>query len=316
MKVLNLILAILISVIGYSQTLFNENIGTATGTIAITANSFQNSSLTFGGNADTRSTTISNGYVGASGGRNVFFVNTNGTNFLISGINTSNLFGIGLSFGQFKSTTASSNELIVEVSSDGISYTSLTYSRPTGTGTALWKLIIPTGAIPVTSNLRLRFRNTSTTAQFRIDDIKLTYESALPIELLSFDGISKESYNTLNWITASESNNDYFTLEKTNDGKTFNIVGTVNGAGNSNTKINYSFDDTNVNGEISYYRLKQTDFDGNYKYSDIISINNTKPTGKVLVKVVNMLGQEILYDYKGVLIFYYSDGSIVKRFFQ
>ena len=147
-------------------------------------------------------------------------------------------------------------------------------------------------------------------------NICLTAPVALPIELLSFNGVSNGNHNTLYWITASESNNDYFTLEKTNDGKTFNIVGTVNGAGNSNTKIIYSFDDTNVNGEISYYRLKQTDFDGNYKYSDIISINNTKPTGKVLVKVVNMLGQEILYDYKGVLIFYYSDGSIVKRFFQ
>jgi len=130
--------------------------------------------VTFSGSADVRNTSPSNGYIGSSGEGNVFFTSTNGTQLTIAGINTTAYTGITLSLGHFKSTTAGNNELFIEVSSDGANYTQLTYSRPTGVGTAIWRLINPTGAIPSITNLRIRFRQTSTTTQFRIDDIKLT----------------------------------------------------------------------------------------------------------------------------------------------
>ena len=155
-------------------TLFSENMGTPSTTTAISANTFQNSGLTFSGTADVRNTTVSAGYTGFSAGGNVFITNTVGRTFEISGINTSAYTGLTLSLGHYKSTIASNNELVVETSPDGTTYTPMTYSRPTGSGTAVWLKITPGGTIPSTANLRIRFRQTSATPQFRIDDVVLS----------------------------------------------------------------------------------------------------------------------------------------------
>jgi hypothetical protein len=133
-----------------------------------------------------------------------------GRDFIIAGINTTGYSSLTLSFGHYKSTTTANNELIVEVSSDGTNWTSLTYSRATGTGTAIWLLITPTGSIPVTTNLRIRFRQTSTTPQFRIDDVKLTGTStacATPTTQASsiIENYSCSSAIALNWTNGNGS---------------------------------------------------------------------------------------------------------------
>ncbi|AMS25928.1 hypothetical protein AEM51_01785 [Bacteroidetes bacterium UKL13-3] len=168
--------AVLMPLVGRGQvTIFSENMGTPSGTTAIASNTFQNSStLSYSGTADIRNTTSSTGYTGASGNGNVFITNAINRDFVISGINTSGYTSLALSVGHYKSTNASSNELAIEVSSDGTNYTALSYSRATGTGTVNWILIMPTGTIPSTNNLRIRFRNTSVTQSFRIDDVILT----------------------------------------------------------------------------------------------------------------------------------------------
>jgi len=76
----------------------------------------------------------------------------------------------------------------------------------------------------------------------------------------------------LEWVTASEINNDYFTLERSRDAINWTIVGTVDGAGNSNQNIIYSYVDNKPYNGVSYYRLKQTDFNGQFEYSNIISV--------------------------------------------
>lgn len=162
---------------GGTTDIFSENMGTPSGTTTIAANIFQNSGFTFSGTADVRSTTVSSGYTGASGGGNVFVTNSIGRFFEISGINTTGYTDLALSFGHHKSTTAGSNELVVEVSADGTTYTPLTYSRPTGSGTTGWLKIDAAGTIPSTANLRIRFRQTSTGPQFRIDDVVLSGSS-------------------------------------------------------------------------------------------------------------------------------------------
>ena len=166
-----------IGVAGAQVTIFSENMGNPGGTTTIAAHTFQNSGTqTYSGSADVRISTASTGYTGASGGGNVFFTSTFGTNFIISGINTSSYTNLTLSFGHYKAQSADSNELTVEVSSDGSTYTPLTYSRPTGSGTNTWMLITASGSIPSTSNLRIRFTQTETvgTPQFRLDDVTLT----------------------------------------------------------------------------------------------------------------------------------------------
>ncbi len=160
---------------GQTVVIFSENMGTAPSTTAIAAHTFQNTpAQTFSGSGDVRNSTPSSGYTGASGLGNVFITNVIGRDFLISGINTLNYTNLSLSFGHHKNTNASSNELVVEVSTNGSVFTPLTYTRASGTGTTGWLLITPAGTIPATSTLSIRFRNTSTSPSFRIDDVVLT----------------------------------------------------------------------------------------------------------------------------------------------
>ena len=99
--------------------------------------------------------------------------------------------------------------------------------------------------------------------------------SPLPIELLSFSGTCNENVSTLKWLTATETNNDYFTIERSLDGINYELIGVLDGAGNSLQTLNYSFLDTKPVEGTSYYRLKQTDFNGDFKYSKIITVNCT-----------------------------------------
>jgi alpha-tubulin suppressor-like RCC1 family protein len=94
----------------------------------------------------------------------------------------------------------------------------------------------------------------------------------LPVELLSFTGKSLSNSILLEWSTASEINNDYFTIEKSRDGIAFSELGKINGAGNSTQLNSYSLIDENPFSGTNYYRLKQTDFDGKYSYSEIIAV--------------------------------------------
>ncbi len=97
--------------------------------------------------------------------------------------------------------------------------------------------------------------------------------SPLPVELLSFNArLNKHKTVDVHWVTASEINNNFFTVEKSNNGKDFFPFSTVAGAGNSNNILNYEINDENPFSGISYYRLKQTDFDGRYSYSTVSQV--------------------------------------------
>lgn len=95
----------------------------------------------------------------------------------------------------------------------------------------------------------------------------------LPVEFISFTGKKNSSDIELKWITASETNNDYFQVERSTDGIIFNKIGSVTGAGNSNEPLAYKFSDAEPDGVINYYRLKQVDFDGAFKYSSTVVVN-------------------------------------------
>lgn len=95
----------------------------------------------------------------------------------------------------------------------------------------------------------------------------------LPIELVSFvvtqNGVGIE----VTWVTATEENNDFFTIERTENGVDFEMVNYEQGAGNSSVSLHYSFVDYPPYVGTYYYRLKQTDYNGDFSYSDIVSIN-------------------------------------------
>ncbi len=138
----------------------------------------------------------------------------------------------------------------------------------------------------------------------------------VPIELYSFSVHSSDDKAHVQWTTSSETNNDYFTLEKSRDGLEYFAIARVKGAGTSTENLNYSFVDNNPFEGISYYRLMQTDFDGTFEYSDILTFNN-KNSGSILNVFPNPVkrGQQInifngskserilrLYNLNGALI--------------
>lgn len=149
---------------------------------------------------------------------------------------------------------------------------------------------------------------------------------SLPIELISFDAILVEANIVLSWTTASEINNDYFTLERSVDGLNYKTIASLPGAGNSSEILEYNFIERNPLFGKSYYRLKQTDFDGAsetfapiaVEFTSLVSgdlrFNNpVKPGDKVTiytnaddsellsVSVYSMLGEEIIQqEFSGV----------------
>ena len=97
----------------------------------------------------------------------------------------------------------------------------------------------------------------------------------LPIELLFFNAQPEGENVKCKWETSSETNNEYFEVERLSNGKEFFPIGKVSGygLGTSTESRTYSLIDDDVCNDIRYYRLKQVDIDGNYSYSDVVAID-------------------------------------------
>lgn len=100
-----------------------------------------------------------------------------------------------------------------------------------------------------------------------------TIAAPLPVELISFAGSYNGSEVTLNWQTATETNNYGFNVERRTENELWTKIGFVQGNGNSNSPKIYSFLDKNAPSGKVYYRLRQIDFDGKFEYSNIVEVN-------------------------------------------
>ena len=101
----------------------------------------------------------------------------------------------------------------------------------------------------------------------------ITTSNTLPIELSKFEAKVLNEKVTLNWQTISEKDNDFFTVERSIDGKKWEVMNKIKGAGNYNGTINYTTIDHQPHRGVSYYRLKQTDFNGEFSYSQTVSVD-------------------------------------------
>lgn len=136
----------------------------------------------------------------------------------------------------------------------------------------------------------------------------------LPIELLNFDAtVIDNKYVQCDWKTGSENNNDYFEVERSADGLNWGPVDKISGTGNSSSLSNYSINDSTPYSGVSYYRLKQVDFNGQFSYSQtrsvVLKIDNKlllypNPANIIIrvegplkeinnISVYNMLGQDL-----------------------
>ena len=94
----------------------------------------------------------------------------------------------------------------------------------------------------------------------------------LPVDLLGFEAIAGTKEIKLEWVTATERNNDGFFIERSLDARNFSRIGWVNGKGTTDETTNYSYTDASVDGNVTYYyRLAQKDFDGHINYAQVVS---------------------------------------------
>ena len=98
--------------------------------------------------------------------------------------------------------------------------------------------------------------------------------STLPIQMLSFTGVCTMQSVILNWSTAMEANNKLFTIQRSEDGKNWQAIGVIDGAGSSSTPHTYSLRDKLPVKSVSYYRLMLTAYDGQNTYSIVITVGN------------------------------------------
>jgi hypothetical protein len=147
----------------------------------------------------------------------------------------------------------------------------------------------------------------------------------LPVELFSFYGESSGGINHLHWSTASELNNRYFEVERSSDGENFESIGTVNGMGNSTHLVNYAFDDRDWIGHMNYYRLRQVDFDGSFRFSDVIIIRNEFADASISVSTISHgvfqvecsaaeIESAIVYDLNGREVMHFQSNPGTNRF--
>ena len=140
--------------------------------------------------------------------------------------------------------------------------------------------------------------------------IQFDKQVPLPITLLEFTARAYSKQSMLNWITATEINNNRFEIERSSDAITFTRIGQVPGAVNSNIHLSYQFIDNNPFMGNNYYRLKQVDIDGKFSYSPtrlvnfkdehfITILNNPTSGTPVIVKTSELNSTICIFDESG-----------------
>ena len=95
----------------------------------------------------------------------------------------------------------------------------------------------------------------------------------MPVELSHFTARSISSSTHLTWATATETNNSHFEVQRSADGRKWEVLGEVKGAGTIQEPQQYEFTDDRPPVGLSYYRLRQVDYDGQYEYSPVVTAN-------------------------------------------
>lgn len=170
---------------------------------------------------------------------------------------------IQFDFSGLGAITLNDLRLLIDTDNDGV----FADETPIGSATLVSGNIYQFAAVPggtLTNNRRFTFATINTT------------QTPLPIELISFTAKEVGRNVKLNWETATEINNDYFSLERSSDGQLFSELAIVDGAGSSSDNLQYQYMDHHPLDGVSYYRLKQTDFNGTFSYSNIVAIEQSQ----------------------------------------
>ncbi len=270
-----------------------------------------------------------------TGGNNLLARNcapTEQRHYGVGGITSLGRSGIYLSFGH-RRTHCFTPIVLLEWSHDGINWALVNEFSSANAGT-VWSLAGPYFLSPDAdnrNNLLFRwsfvtgngnpgdcnnFNNcNSFSGNYRIDDFKVFASSILPTELNAFSAKQIENNIELKWVTQTEQNNSHFSIEKSTDGSNFLEIGQEEGQGTTLETTDYQFTDFAPSTGVSYYRLRQVDFDGNFTYSNIESVDfidkgktaiyPTPTTGRLNIQPPENFGPEsdlMIFDKLGRLV--------------
>ncbi len=182
----------------------------------------------------------------------------------------------GIDFYESRSN-AGPRTIQIRTSADGFSSVVWQQSIPSN---QLWRSwIIPVNIQIVPASLEIRFyafdnEGVNGDGAWRIDNLRIYAEiTNLPIKLISFTGEKVGRNTELAWTTASEQNNEYFTVFRSRDTHEWVEIAEVLGAGTSQIPLNYGIIDTSPFIGTNYYKLRQTDFDGTFVDSQVIAVD-------------------------------------------
>lgn len=256
--------------------------------------------VTYTGNAEVQNTNPSNS-LHASGGGNVFFTNTPGVYFQLSGLPPAQYHdGIGIEFELFGYDTAHLNELNLTVSTDsGVTWSNLPYRRFWGPFFAPtpWDHFSATfsdmaSSINIT-RLMVRFTQTTTTKTFKIDDIRLTYYVLLPVKLIDFTATVYNRQTVLKWNASTSSNKELFVVEKSRDGMQFSSVAQQYAKGVG--EYAYTFNDEVNHHDKTFYRLKMISTDGKISYSKVVIVSSESIHPALIQAVYPLPSRDVLH---------------------
>lgn len=185
-----------------------------------------------------------------------------------------------------------------------------------GDGYSYIELYIPAGASSIAIDVYCRVNRGG--EDWWMDNFEL-YEitsTALPVELISFEGEIKDGSNILSWATASENNSSYYDIEWSRNGFTWSTIGSEQAAGNSTSFLEYYFVEEVPLLINNYYRLVQYDFDGESEIFGPIVIDNRKQEKRIL-RYVSLSGQEIdPSSTTGLVIAVFEDGTSARMYLK
>ena len=299
-----------------------SGVPTASDTVVIEASS---NSIVIDADAICASFTIQAGYTGTIAflGASTLTVSGDWTN------NGAPVLGTGsvLIGGNFTNTNASLDVQNTDFTFNGtINQTISSASAPVpGTNTFGTLTIDNPGTVTLLTDVEVKTSFTPTQGTLDLNGNNLyvngeLYTGPLPVELVSFSARISDTEIILNWLTATEVNNYGFEIQRSVKADNWEVLGFVEGHGNSNSPKEYNFLDSEINAAGTYsYRLKQIDNDGTYEFSKVIEVNFGSPikfelnqnypnpfnpsttisftlprSGNVALKVFNSIGEEVV----------------------
>ncbi len=182
-----------------------------------------------------------------------------------------------LSFWARRTSTGFNNNSVEYSTNGGSSYNPFATYNPSSSSSGSIQSFDFSSISAANNNSSFQIRITldggsSTAGNNRFDNIKLEGDIILPISLSSFTAKAQTNNILLHWQTATEINNDYMAVERSRDGRHFEEIGVVQGMGTTTEAQDYEFIDRSPMRGMNFYRLRQVDFDGQYEYHKVVSV--------------------------------------------